>query len=468
MNALINWIRNNPLSLVAIIVSSVSLIVMIWFMIGSGALKDELGESAKAIRKLQSYRAVQVDLPPSKPGESGYQASGVMVNQEAIDQVKKINQQMASESQKVIQAARSFNQATRLNGWTLKFGDHDANLQRTEMLEGLFSSSNDSLAYRSRDVYRQAFIDMLKPWRPEGPAWRLDAGPPPSPDEINARIAEVEADLFQDADRGGQDEAAARFELQQKRNALLMLFQENAQSIHVYAPTDPALMPFQIGAWINGTGKPDMVTLWEAQMQLWIQQDLAAAIAWANRVWENADPSGEGGSSVINAPIKRLLSMGVVQGYVGTHTAGGMGQFASGDSGRGGMSRFNPGSGGNARGGGQTTRQPSDRNFHVSPTGRVSNSMYDVRHATLSIFADARQLPRVFESFSKVNFMTVIDCQVQDVDEFGPDGLASGYFYGDADVVRVDLVIECVFLRNWTSRLMPDEAKGYVGIATGR
>ncbi|QDU70922.1 hypothetical protein [Mucisphaera calidilacus] len=474
MNALINWIRNNPLSLVAILVSVASLVVMTWFMIGSGGLRDQLSQQAQAIKKLRSYRAVQVSLPPSKPGEQGYEASGVMVNAQAIEKVEAINQQMDRQSRLVGELALNFNRGTVNNADVrLMFGSVAAGLERRPMRERLFPrTGSDSDAYAAREDYLRAFRDMLGPWSPDGPAWRLDAGNPPSPEEIAARIGEVEADLFQDSDRGQLDEAAIQHEMETKRIALLQLFKEKAESIHVYTAFTPDLMisPFQIGAWAQGTMKPDMLTLWEAQMELWIQQDLVAAIAWANRVWEASSLEGGTGTSVINAPVKRLLGITVIPGYVGTHTAGGMGQTAVINTGGsrsrgGGFMGSSAGMGGRGgQGGGASEHGPTDRNFFVSPTGRLSNSMYDVRHAAITLHVDAKQLPRVFESFSRINFMTVIDCSMQDVDEFGPEGYAGGFYYGDADVIRVDLVIECVFLRQWTTTLMPDEAKAYVGV----
>ncbi|WP_428390037.1 hypothetical protein [Mucisphaera sp.] len=466
MNALINWIRNNPLTLAAGIVAIASLVVMIWFMLGSGELRDNLEREAQAINKLRGYRPVQVDLPPSGPGETAVQASNVMVNAEAIERVQAINGQMAQQSQAVIDAAIQFNQQGLLEGQPLAYGETPVNIARTPMLQGLFPEpANDSIPYRARDTYRAAFPAMLGRWAEGQPGYRLNASMPPSPEEIAARIAEVEADLFQEGERGQLDEAAIEHEQRTKRAALIQLLKERAQQIHVYANTFEQTLPFQIGAWSLGTGQPQQIELWEAQMQLWIQQDLVAAIALANRVWEDAASSSEG-TSVINAPVKRIIAMSALPGYVGIHSMGGMGQRLAGSAsaGRGGNSFSAAGAG---RGGqGSATNSPSNRNFFVAPTGRVSNSMYDVRHALLSIHADVEQIDAIFNALSRINFMTVVDVTMSDVDEAGPDGLAGGYFYGSADVVQLDLVIECVFLRAWTTPLMPEETQDYLGLGS--
>ncbi|MEQ9461404.1 MAG: hypothetical protein RIG82_10690 [Phycisphaeraceae bacterium] len=469
MNALINWVRSNPLTLVAGIVAIVSLGVMVWFMLGSAELRDELRSEARAIDKLRSYRPVQVELPPSAPGEKAYEASNVMVNAQAIERVKAINNQMASQAQSVIDAAIRFNRDGMLEDQPVMFGQAPANLARGPILNGLFPAfANDSVPYRARDVYRASFPALLTAWTPDGPAWRLDAGTPPSQEEIAGRISEVEADLFQEGDRSQADEQAIQHEIRSKRAALIQLLRERAQMIHVYAETNPQFMPFQIGAWVMGTGQPQPLELWEAQMQLWIQQDIVAAIAWANRVWEDGSDGSDSGQSVIIAPIKRLLGINVIPGYVGIHTVGGMGQaqaLAGATGPRNSRSAGGFSTGGASSSGGSATSPPTNRNFYASPTGRVSNSLYDVRHATLSLHVDVAQIPRVFEAFSRINFMTVIDCAMSDVDEYGPDGLAGGYYYGTADVVQLDLVVESVFLRQWTLPLMPEEAKDYIGIS---
>jgi hypothetical protein len=58
--------------------------------------------------------------------------------------------------------------------------------------------------------------------------------------------------------------------------------------------------------------------------------------------------------------------------------------------------------------------------------------------------------------------MTVLDCQVQDVDEYA--ALLEGYVYGSGDAVRVDMLIETIWLRDWTVPLMPAEVKQALGL----
>ena len=51
---------------------------------------------------------------------------------------------------------------------------------------------------------------------------------------------------------------------------------------------------------------------------------------------------------------------------------------------------------------------------------------------------------------------------LDDVDEF--ELLNEGYVLGEYDCVHVEMVIETIWLRNWTSALMPKEIKDELGI----
>ena len=106
--------------------------------------------------------------------------------------------------------------------------------------------------------------------------------------------------------------------------------------------------------------------------------------------------------------------------------------------------------------------QPISANFYTGPSGRVSNSLFDVRHVRVEMIADAQQLPIIFEAFAKVNLMTVLEVEITDIDEY--DAIRDGYLYGPADAVKADLIIETIWLRDWTQQLMPEVVRQYLGI----
>ena len=98
-------------------------------------------------------------------------------------------------------------------------------------------------------------------------------------------------------------------------------------------------------------------------------------------------------------------------------------------------------------------RLPYD--FSVSATGRTSNELYDVWHVGVQLIVDWQKLPELFRHFQQVNFMTVLDVKIKGVDEY--EALEKGMIFGAADAVEVDLLIESIWLREWTQG--PDAAQ---------
>ena len=264
--------------------------------------------------------------------------------------------------------------------------------------------------------------------------------------------------------------------------------------------------PFNLAAWASADSPPSLEQLWEGQVELWIIRDLMTTVARVNKVGTTVTlPNADGEmiempQNVVTAPIKRLVDITVVPYYVGLHTRGGM----AGPGGQGndvllapassgelvdpsyeefGGEEFGPGvlPGPTPGGSGTTTenpqsvypmpavstlpeaKEPLEANFFFGPTGRRSNSIYDVRHVWMTMHIQADRLPEFFETLRRVNFMTVINMRVTDVDEY--DMLRQGFVYGDADVVQVSLTIETLWFRTWTSDYMPDIVKQRLVVA---
>src|SRR6185437_15679516 len=104
---------------------------------------------------------------------------------------------------------------------------------------------------------------------------------------------------------------------------------------------------------------PKETEIWYAQIMLWVQQDVAAAIERVNKDSKN----------VIDSPIKHLFRL-EVKDDPSMYLNGGKGEGSTG----GGASA--PGT-----------------DFSSSPTGRVSNPVYDVIQFHLVMNVDARKIP---------------------------------------------------------------------------
>ena len=235
--------------------------------------------------------------------------------------------------------------------------------------------------------------------------------------------------------------------LERQKDEVFRFLREHATYFRVFA--DPVDLsgdewepgPFHVDEWALDS-RPRMWDMWEGQMRLWIQQDLVRAINLAN-----AADSGD--DSVLSLPVKRILSMQVRSDYIGLDAEPITEQIDESQA-----EQIID----------QVQSEVSDRlpkDYEVSPTGRISNALYDVRHAELSLIVDSQQLPAVLNAFDRVNFMTVIGMDIVDVDEY--EHLLDGYYYGAVDAVQVDLLVETIWFRAWTVGHLSEEAAEQFG-----
>jgi hypothetical protein len=106
---------------------------------------------------------------------------------------------------------------------------------------------------------------------------------------------------------------------------------------------------------------------------------------------------------------------------------------------------------------------PLPKNTAVSPTGRVSNALYDVLHFRLTIRVDATRIPDVLQALSRNRYITVLNLKASAVDT--AEQAALGFFYGqNVPVVELTIDGEVLQLRQWTVPLMPLAVKRALGI----
>lgn len=351
---------------------------------------------------------------------------------------------------------------------------------------------------------------------------RLDAGEPLANEELDPILENIEKEYYDPLEglnnRGGQGNQLSSKELEEmqekQRKAVMNRLGDHAKSVHIYAYAASANelsskqiqdFPFTV---IEASSPPTIDQAWEAQMNLWIQEDLVRAIAYANTLVTDPDTgevtSDYTNSNVITAPVKRLLAIRQTDtGYVGYQAgtgslaramapkvegvrsrkaarrpsrgggaaaaAPGFGfdpamMFGGGEFGMMGGPEFDMGGGGNTRTKpGADPELPKDPDEKMEPrftygvTGRYSNPLYDVKHVELVVIADIRKMDLLFDAISKVNLMTVTDVTLEDVNEY--DELLDGFYYGQGDMVRATLKIETVWLRSWTEPMMPESYK---------
>lgn len=465
MKNILDMAKGNPLVVVAIAVAVLSIGALFFVVRPMGAdFVAEMDKRKQDASKIKSLMSSQLDVPAEKPDAPPRKIT-VVINKATNDALTKVYDDMRTQSVTVFSTAAQINK------------NHHA-----PMLENLFPETNDpAIPFQAKDEYLRQLRAMLgKPSVADKDAPRLNASDRIADEEVDAEIQKVtnrflagffprklEAELTSEDKKRLADLRAA---------AIFDRMKEHAERISIYASTDDKLddYPFHIGAWARAGTRPALRDIWEGQMSLWIQQDIVRAIAMANK------PSREQGSlhqrdSVLTAPVKRLLSIQIFDEYVGINGAGGMGRISE--------KRTNTGTG---PGGGEmgamdyfrtdTTRvileemktyNPDQRlpeMFNISMTGRISNPIYDVRHAQVELIVEYRQLPALFTAIGKVNFMTVLETHITEIDEY--EDLAMGYMYGENDCVQVRMLIETIWLREWTGPLMPQVVKDELGVIT--
>lgn len=457
MKKLLEMAKSNPIIVIAVALALVSLVVLGVIHYFSLGLTRQIQERSKVVSTLDGYWRTSVRIPSEQPDGSA-QSLSICVNKAAVQSLDKLNQSIAKEYEGIVQNVQRTNRV-----------GHDLLMDR--LLPEPARAQRTTVKQRYRDALQALLTKAYNP-APNEPV-SLNAGLPPDLATINAAIQGAEKEFL-----AGQLSAASAKEMSEKdrqrlrdlqRRKVMELLQERAQSLQLYAQTDVTYSDFPLDyKAIRGPQDPMEATdgeLWEGQMGYWVQQDIIKMIAVANG-------SSDVSANVVNSPVKRLIQVWVVPGSVGVDSEGGFKQRPAAIATTGGT--LAAAGGGGSSGGsfgapimsasgqqGQSFQAPSvaDPNsklpddFNRSSTGRVANGLYDVRHVWVSLVVDAQQLHKLINALSQVNFMSILQMEVRDIDEY--DALREGYFYGVRDAVRVDMLIETVWFRDWLLKLMP-------------
>jgi len=428
-------VKSNLLIVIAGAVCLFALILLGYVHLEGNSFINETSEAAK--RKINQVRAltrVEARTPAENPDDPP-RIDYITVNRPAISSLQNTFTKMENESREINKYALSINQKDHLPLRDNLFPDPDR---------------STAAAHSARYDYRDAFPEFFK-------ENRLDAQAPPSAAEIDAERERAKVEFYGSnllrSDANLSDSQAAALAQAQSRRVTDYLVR-HAKETHLYSQPDPENkeFPFEIMPWAFTDRKPTARELWEAQMQLWIIQDICRAIAQTNRV-------SEAEVNVINAPVKRLIDVTVLPDYVGITGKGGMDQNGPGARAQAGSGAPRPEPTANtgqpavAHKAGAALNEKLPDDFTLAPTGRRSNALYDVRHAWVTIIADAQQLPTFFDNLAQTNFMTVLKMEVTDEDEY--KAAQQGYIYGTRDSVRVQMLVETIWLRDWTTKFMP-------------
>jgi hypothetical protein len=456
MKAVWFWIKSNPIAVVAAVLCIAAVLGLIVIQVKGGKFVNEVEQRIGQFTQINNLRSRDVRVPASEI-DSPPVTHKIVVTQPAIDSLKSVFDDIGAQYQGIFRLAVQQNQ-----------------VRHGPLIDGLFpqpAPGDFHTILQARTPYLAAFDEMMRSYSPSSLYPQLNAKGPLT----QARIADEMRDIEFEFLSGGviprtiaslTFQEAQQLRTRQQRRWLELLV-SHAETTHIYAQTsrEGAGYPFKIRTWTPG--RPTLAEVWESQMDLWVQQDIVEVIARTNRV---DDPS----FNVIVAPIKQLLDVTVVEGYVGLTSPGGFGSAPTAlmdDMGMddeigfrppqrfGGVPRGGRPMGPVVPGGGLTP------DFGTAPTGRRSNDIYDVRHVWVTFVIDSQRMPEFFDNLTRVNFMTVLQMEVSEVDEY--QYLQNGYVLGSGDAVQVRALIETVWLRAWTRQLMPREIRTLLGIGEG-
>jgi hypothetical protein len=193
-----------------------------------------------------------------------------------------------------------------------------------------------------------------------------------------------------------------------------------AQSIYMYLD-EHALGRHQLADPASTT--PHAVEIWQAQMSLWIQQDIVTALSRCNeaRVKQLMEQGHRDRLWVAYMPVKRLKRLGIM-GVLGKGGGSNEGGWWPDDS--------------------FTKAQNNDKRFVVP--------------LRLDLVIEEGALADVLDRLTSVGFYTPINVKYKAVT---PDALCETYIYGDKPVVDVTIYLEGYYFRKVFEDWIPAELK---------
>ncbi len=195
--------------------------------------------------------------------------------------------------------------------------------------------------------------------------------------------------------------------------------------------------------------------LFDMQWKLWVASDVMRAFNAANR----------SAGSVLQSPVKRLVSLNVLPMESASVPSAGEASSLGGDAApaEGGEAPIAPAAAVAATADPVIDpKQEARRDFSKRFTGRVTNGVYDVRVAEVSFVAETAKLPQVFDALAAENFITVTNVRLAPADPF--EAARMGFLFGPQAVSQVTATLETIWFRDWTSKHMPSSVRTALGI----
>ena len=441
MTKVLEWVRGNWVIVACGVVILLTLVLAPLF---SGSLEEcvrqTAEERARKVSEIAGFERSPVQL--DVPGQASRSGTGV-VNAALLETYREVTTALREDADAVRSLAVEHNRKQR-------------GVVSPEAFPKPPASQRETIQFDVHQRIVRAYDALLASVR---------AGEPPAADAVASELQRRESQFITNtlrkrsrADLDARETADLAAELAKAR---LVRYGERARELSFYASADSLDMPPA-----PQQSRISTAEMFDWQWRLWIAEDLLGAIAMAN-----ADAA-----SVVESPVKRVVSLTVLDELPGTTRSSGdaSGFGGGGIAGRRGLDgEGGEGGGVAASGTGDDTLGPvnidasveAPLDFSRTFTGRKSNAVYDVRNVELVLVVATEQLPTLFDALAKRNFMTVLDLELRPADAF--DAARLGYIYGTSPVSEATLLIETVWLREWTVPFMPSDARQALGIGGG-
>ena len=332
--------------------------------------------------------------------------------------------------------------------------------ERQPLLEGVFPTiEREKAAYDFRDKYRRAIRQL--------PRGSLVGGDLPTEFEIQEARNDIAELLEQEAQKRLEGGAVAPSvdtllpgrgrrgtfagpavksvaqsgskNVDPKYDVNMRARVTKARGIRCYCSSEESdSATFHISPIWNPELKPSAEEMWYAQVGLWIQQDVVAAVAELNEEASRRLKKPEQ-VYVENMPVKRIKSIRVM----GYWTEDGPLLF---------------GSVGRSAGSGDASL------IKDTFTGRKSDRQFDVVRFRVTAVVDQRELLKLVDQVTKKNFYQLVGLKFSTITP-EDKGYQDGYLYGAAPVVQATMDFEGYMARSVFEKLFPVKVRQRLGIA---
>ncbi len=419
--AAVAWMKANPAIVASVAVMVLAPAVAWWFASDIHAAADKAAETrAKEMDALEKLEKTPVEI--ALPGRAPEQQTGV-VTPKMVAAYEELAGKLRADSVQVQKAALEHNRAGR-----------------TKLLASVDVTKENALeladhVYDAIESHEKAMFAELRIGGPVADSSLVE--------QLQRRQDQFIAGEKKNDRKSLNEEQIGRLRdaLREKR---LQIYADRAANVSFYGDMGALGLPSGSAEAGSATSPNFSARLFLWQWRTWIIDDILRALAAANKPYR----------SVVDAPVKRLVSINVAEEPLpapaapGTPAPEGAPPADAVPAPAAPIPAIDP-------------KAPVTYDFRRSFTGLSSNSLYDVRRATVNLVVATTMLPEVLDAIAKQNFMTVVSVAVRPADAFA--AVDDGYVYGAAPVSDVRLVIESIWLREWTGKLMPAELQAIKG-----